>query len=378
MEGVLVTNFAKDPYQNALPFVASIHETAAASHKHSDLVGMQAVTNGEPSTTLIGLMALQRIATAEDRTPFFNRVNRPLQYRGDLVNEETPPEAATPAEEESKKFDRSCKTWEKAQEAYEKLRSTVITNLPPQMQEQVLSAVPRLEVVDIIALIRREYIDTVPTFVVEKWIAKLSTPLQPTETIEGAILQFTTDLQRIPIDNRPKNHYAVTAFVGKLRGPELAAVTTALDIFFPTDHSRHWNDAIKTLIRDQILGAREHAPATIGQTLAHNVITTTTTETPTATAAAASSTQHPTPKPPPKLQGQHYCFAHGRCAHTSFACSKMEQDYGSATNGNNAHLAKFLCTTGGQNIDGVVSSARVPDAARNNRLGSRGAKHSNK
>lgn len=43
-----------------------------------------------------------------------------------------------------------------------------MAQLPIDMQRQMTTAIPRMRIVDIIALIRREYIDVVPSTVVDQ------------------------------------------------------------------------------------------------------------------------------------------------------------------------------------------------------------------
>ena len=371
----LFPGMATEPYLYAACFVESIHEAAANTSKQSDMTGMAAVAAGvATSATLIGLMAFAQVASPADQLRYLDRVGRPAAFRQQMLNEDSPPEAANAAEEETKKFDRTTKGWQQAQLGIAQLRTTMLCNLPIEMQRQVMTAHPRMHIIDIVALIRREYIDVVPSTVVDQWRVNLSTPLLSTETVEGSIAQFEAAHNRFPIDEQYRNHHLVNAYLKKLSGRELAAVKLALSISHPTDHTRHWNAAVKAIIRDQILGAREHATTTVGQAMAHAEAPELATAAAVTAAATAPATQPTRPQRPPA--GQHYCFAHGRCGHTSFACSKMQQDYGSATDSTNPHLAKFLCTTGNQNVDGVLSSARLPDARGFSNRNSRGKRNS--
>lgn len=362
------------PYLNAAAFVQSIHETAATNCRQSDMTGMVAIAAAAAtSATLIGLMAFTQVSSPADQLVFLNRVGRPPAYRQQMVNENSPPEAANAAEEETRKFDRTVKTWQHAQATLAQLRLDIISQLPINMQRQITTAIPRMEIVDIVARIRREYITAVPSTVVDQWRINLSAPLLPSETVEGSIAQFEQEHNRFPVDEQYRNHHLVNAYIRKLSGRELAAVQLALSISHPTDQTRHWNAAVKDIIRDQILGAREHATTTVGQAMAHAVDTTQPATAAAVFTAAATPTQPARPQRQPA--GQHYCFAHGRCNHTSFVCSKMQNDYGHVTDNNNPHLAKFLCTEGGQNVDGVISSSRLPDTNRNTSRNPRGKRN---
>ena len=317
---------------------------------------MEAIAAGNhTATTLIGILASLRIATAADRAEFYDRYGRQPAHRGDLIDELTEPVPADAAEGETKAHERKIQTWARGNHCIDKLRTTLIGVLTQEMQHDIeRNPVPRREIVDIIDMIRREHVAILPSTVVERWIKELEAPLLPDTTIDAAIQTFTSTLNDIPEHERPRNHHVVNHFLRKLRGEELAAVNAALAISHPTDQTRFWNDAIKATIRDQILGAREHTTRTVGQALANNAINTEAepaAQAPSANAAAATTHTRPT----------HFCFEHGRCGHTSFQCTKMATDYGDFRDANNSHIAKFLCTTAGQNVDGVTSSTRGPN-----------------
>ena len=232
------------------------------------------------------------------------------------------------------------KAQELGQAAYESLRSATIRGLPQQMMDFILNnPVPRLEIVDILEMVRVEFQLIVPSTEIDAMLARLVKPLQPTETVQAAINEFTQQLQYIPEDRRPRNHLVVAAFTSKLSGAERHAVDTQLRAQYPTDQTRLWNAVTQAMIASQILGAREHSLTS-----------------PFAAAATLAPTAAPPAIGPPKYLA--YCFKHGQGYHPSITCTSMLTDYG-PYDPSNEHALKFQCFTGGRNINGVVSSSAV-------------------
>lgn len=360
-EFFLNQHFAAAPYRHAPQWVASVHQGALKTNPQYDMAGMDAIAaGGHTAATLLGLFASNLVATAAQRERYYDAGNRQPAFRLDIIDEITEPTPANAVVAESKAHERKVQTWVRGQQQLIELRAAIIASLPPTMRDHIMNnPVPRLEIVDILAMVQREYIDTRPSTVTADLIKDLESPLTPDTPVDASFQHFDGVMAQFQDVDRPQAYHTVNHYLRKLDGAELTNVLAALRISHATDASRHWNDDIKRIIREQILGTREHPNPTVGHALAHHASAETTNPAPVATAAAAAATTR-APQPAATARPTHYCFAHGRCSHTSFECTKMHTDYGDVFDNTNPHRAKFLCTTPGQNVDGVISSSRVP------------------
>lgn len=359
---LLVRGFADHPWDHASAFIASILAAAKRLQPMSDVVGMDAIAAlpNVHATTLLGLAASPRVTSPADYLAQLILVNRPAQWRMAMVDELDPPIQVP--NETAFAYKNRWKTWQNALVDYDTLRAQIILHLTPEMRAAI-EAFPQVEltVADIIARIRTQYVDTVPSDVQDRQLELIAAKIDPQLEVEANLQLFERSFDALHPDLQQlyPNHRKVDLFLGKLSGDDLTAVTTKIQATHPTNATKHWNQPMRELIKLELLGARERRSYPIASPFA-------------AAAVVQPPPVPPAPATPPVATAQKaYCFLHGYGYHPTIKCTAMIQTYG-PYDATNDHAAKYECFNGGKNINGVTSSSRTGTTQRHQRNGERG------
>ena len=378
---LLNKQFRTLPYKFAIAFIESILQHAARTCPRFDVVGLSAMAAiaGLHSSTLVGIAASPRISSPADYLRLLIAINRPAAWRMFMVDEFDEP-LRLPGHTDFG-YKMLYEAWQNGLIAYDHLRAQVIADLPVAMSEAILRALDQPTIADIIQRIRVQYVVAIPDEVQEQNLRDLTRPMDPSLEIEATLLLFEFDFDSLTADQQATlpAHKKVEAFVAKLPGPYLDAVTKKIRSVHPTNATKHWNPEMRDLIKLEMLGVRETLRTTTPSPFAASATPDAPPHPdgvdPFAAAATHGDRRHPPPpvapaatQPPRELA---YCFIHGRGFHPSIKCTAMINNYG-PYDPTNDHAEKYECFTGGKNLKGVISSSAIANPLNNRWRGGRG------